>query len=120
MNVGKLTRGDFLTTVAKGGIVIIGFTAPTCATCRAFEPIFDRIAARFPDLIFGKVDTNEEAELASELTISHIPCLMIYRDEFLLFKQPGTFSEAQMDALISTAVGLDLERLRRHAAGEPT
>jgi thioredoxin 1 len=120
MTVRSLNRYNFESTIAEGGIVVVDFTASSCGACQTFEPVFTRIATHYPDVIFGKVDSEKEPELVSELAVSHIPCLLIYRDKFLLFKQPGSFSEAQMNELISTAVGLDMERLRREAAGEQT
>jgi thioredoxin 1 len=82
-----------------------------------FDPVFSRVADLFPNVVFAKVDAERESDLVSELTISHIPCLMIYRDEFLLFKEAGNFSESQLKELITTAVNLDMDRLRASVAG---
>jgi thioredoxin 1 len=118
MTVRDLNGSSFRSTVAEGGVVIIDFTSASCGACVTLDPIFARVAERYPDVIFGRVDAERESGLVSELAIAHIPCLVIYRDEFLLFKQPGNFSEAQLDELISTAVHLDMERLRASLAGE--
>jgi thioredoxin 1 len=119
MNVRNLNGSDFRSTVQEGGVVIIDVTAASCGACMTFDPIFARVAERHPDVIFGRVDAERESGLVSELAIAHIPCLVIYRDGFLLFKQPGNFTEAQLDELISTAVHLDMKRLRASVAGEP-
>jgi thiol-disulfide isomerase/thioredoxin len=118
MTIRNLDRRSFRSTVAEGGVVIVDWTASSCGACATFDPIFARVAKRYPDLIFGRIDTEKEADLVSELAISHIPCLIIYRNEFLLFKQSGNFSESQLEELISTAVSLDMERLRASVAGD--
>ena len=118
MTIRDLNHDNFGAAVGKGGVLVIDVTAASCGACTQFEPIFARVSERFPSVRFGRVDAEAEAALISELAISHIPCLVIYRDEFVLFKQAGNFSEAQVEQLISTAVGLDMEQLRASVSDE--
>ena len=118
MTIKDLNQDNFSAAVGEGGVLVVDFTAASCGACTKFEPVFARISERFPSVMFGKVDAEAEAALISELAISHIPCLVIYRDEFVLFKQAGNFSEAQVEQLISTAVGLDMEQLRASVSDE--
>jgi thioredoxin 1 len=118
MTIRDLGRGNFTEVIAERGVVVVDVTTTACGACAAFDPIFARVAERFPDLLFGKIEAEKEADLVSELAISHIPCLIIYRDEFLLFKQSGIFSESQLEELISTALSMDMERLRASISGE--
>jgi thioredoxin 1 len=118
MTMRLLTRDNFKAALEKGGVVVLEVTSATCGACKTFDPVFARVAERHPDIVFAQIDAGAESELVSELNISHIPCLMIYRDEFVLFNQPGTFSEEQVEELISTAVNLDMERLRASMADD--
>jgi thioredoxin 1 len=112
MTIRLLTRENFQTALAEGGVVVVDVTAATCGACKTFDPVFSRVAERHPEIVFAQIDAGTESGLVSELNINHIPCLMIYRDEFVLFKQPGNFTEEQVEELVTTAVNLDMERLR--------
>src|SRR6185312_11071984 len=84
--------------------------------CRQFAPIFDRAAAKYPDALFGKVDTEAQPELAVAFEISSIPTLMVVRDGIILYAQPGALPESALDELITQARALDMDEVRRQIA----
>ena len=118
MATTEITTRNFEPTIAKEGIVLLDFWASWCGPCRTFGPIFERVAEKNPDLTFGKVDTEAEQELAGGLGIQSIPTLMIFRDQVLLFSQPGLIPEEALDDLVARARALDMDEVRRQVAAQ--
>jgi thioredoxin 1 len=107
-----LDSSNFVSNVSRDGIVLVEFWAPWCGACRAFTPIFERVADKHPEHTFGKLDTEGSADIASKLGLQHVPALALYRDGILLFLESGSFEEARLEDILSQAEGLDMNAVR--------
>ncbi|GEJ57294.1 thioredoxin family protein [Anaeromyxobacter diazotrophicus] len=116
--VVEITEQNFKPTVDRDGIVLVDWWAPWCGPCRAFGPIFEQVAARHPDLTFGKVNTEVEQQLAAAFEIRSIPTLMILRDRVLLFSQPGALPGQALEELIGKVRALDMEQVKAEIAAQ--
>jgi len=112
MSTVDLHVDDFEKTVVGDGIVLVDFWATWCGPCRSFAPIFEQAAQENPDVVFAKVDTEAEQELAGGLQIQSIPTLMIFRDGILMFSQPGALPKGTLDDLISQVRALDMDEVK--------
>jgi thioredoxin 1 len=100
----------------KTGIAVLDWWAPWCGPCRAFAPVFERVSEQTPDVVFGKINTDEEQALAAAFQITAIPTLMIFRDGILLFAQPGVVSADALGQLLQQVKALDMDEVRRKLA----
>ncbi|ABK44363.1 thioredoxin [Magnetococcus marinus MC-1] len=111
-----LTKDNFQETVTGDNIVIVDFWASWCGPCKAFAPIFEKVSESNPDVVFAKVNTDEQRELAMEFQIRSIPTLMIFRDNVIIFSQPGMLPEQALVELIGKAKELDMDEVRKEIA----
>jgi thioredoxin 1 len=114
----QITEKTFDSTV-KQGIVVLDFWAAWCGPCRAFAPTFEAAAARHPDVVFGKVNTEEEPRLASAFGIRAIPTLAVLRDGVLLALQPGMVPAAGLDELVKKVRALDMDEVQKSIEATP-
>ncbi len=112
MGTREITLGNLKQTIDSDEIVLLDFWAEWCGPCRTFGPIFEDASRRHPDIVFDKVDTEGQQDLAAAFRITSIPTLMAFRDRVLVFAQPGLVSGAQLDRLIEAVKGLDMDEVR--------
>ncbi|MEU5894221.1 thioredoxin domain-containing protein [Streptomyces sp. NPDC047461] len=113
----ELTKDNFEETVTGSEIVLIDFWAAWCGPCRMFGPVYEKAAARHPDIVFGKVDTEAQPELAGAFQISSVPTLMAVRDRTVLYAQPGALPPHALEELIGKIRAVDMVDVRRQPAG---
>ena len=111
-----LTTQNFQEHVEKPGILVIDWWATWCGPCRAFAPIYDKASDKFEDVVFGKIDTDAEQELAATFEIRSIPTLMVFRDQVLVFARPGMIPGPALEDLVEKVKGLDMAEVQRKVA----
>ncbi|MCC6211597.1 MAG: thioredoxin [Burkholderiales bacterium] len=111
-----LTRENFEQTVNGNPIVVVDFWAPWCGPCRGFAPVFEKASEAHPDVVFGKINSDEQQELAAAFNIRSIPTLMVFREKVILFQQAGALPGQALDQVLTQAKALDMAKVHQEIA----
>lgn len=118
MAVIELTKENFEETITSNDFVIVDFWAPWCGPCRSFAPTYESVSEDHPDIVFAKVNTEEEQEIAAHFQIRSIPTLMIFREKVIIFSQAGALPESGFRDLVQKAGELDMTEVHQQIAKE--
>ena len=116
MATKEITLENLDSTIDNNDIVFLDFWAEWCGPCKMFEPVFEKAAETHKDIVFGKIDTEAQQELAAGFGIRSIPTLMAFRENILVFSQPGALNGGQLEQVIDAVKGLDMEDVRAKVA----
>ncbi|KUF06482.1 thioredoxin [Leucobacter sp. G161] len=118
MSTVEITKDNLEETITSGGIVVLDFWAAWCGPCRSFAPVFEKAAETHEDIVFGKIDTEAEQELAGMFGITSIPTVMAFRDGINVFSQAGALPAPTLEQLVDAVRGLDMDEVRTQLAKE--
>jgi len=118
MSVVELSKDNFEQVVTGNPTVVVDYWAPWCGPCRGFAPVFERVAEANPEVVFAKVNTDVEQEIAAHFQIRSIPTLMVFRDQIIVFSQPGALPQNALEQIVAKAKELDMDQVRKQIAQE--
>ena len=113
-----LTKDNFVDTVQNNDFVIIDFWAPWCGPCQQFAPVYTEMSEKYPDVVFAKVNTEDEQELAAQFNVRSIPTLAIFREQVILYMEAGALPPASLEEIIAKAGELDMAEVKKQIEEE--
>jgi len=116
----ELGKDSFHEAIGNNAIVFVDFWASWCGPCKSFAPVYEKAAEKYTDIVFAKVNTEEEQELSMQFQIRSIPTLMIFRDQIMLYNQAGSLPEPALEDIIAKVQELDMEEVRRQIEEQET
>ena len=116
MAVVELTKDNFEQVITTNPMVIVDYWAPWCGPCRGFAPVFEAVAEANPDVVFAKVNTDDEQEIAQHFQIRSIPTLMVFKEQVIVFSQAGALPKGPFEQVVSQAKALDMAEVRKQMA----
>ncbi|MCI4011542.1 thioredoxin family protein [Brevibacterium sp. ZH18] len=116
MSTIEITKDNFETTINDSSILLLDFWADWCGPCKQFAPVYEEASEQYSDVVFGKVDTEAQQELAGLFAISSIPTLVAFREGIVVFAQPGALAAPQLEQVITAVKGLDMDEVRAELA----
>ncbi len=120
MAVIELTSANFESTITENPFIVVDYWAPWCGPCRSFAPVFEKVSNDHPEIVFAKVNTEEEQQLAAHFQIRSIPTLMIFRDQVIIYSQAGALPESGFRDLLSQASALNMDEVHANIAKQRT
>ncbi len=120
----NVTQENFEQVITGNDMVLVDFWAPWCGPCRSFAPAYEQLSEKYPDIVFAKINTEEQQALASYFQIRSIPTLMIFREKIIIFSQPGALPASALEEIIDKTKALDMaevhREIKKEKAGEKT
>jgi thioredoxin 1 len=116
MATTELTKDNFEEVVAGNDMVVVDFWAPWCGPCKGFAPVYEAASEKYPDVVFAKVNTDKEQELAGHFAIRSIPTIALFRETVMLFSQAGALPAAGLESIIEQARAVDMKKVHEEIA----
>ena len=116
----ELTKDNFNATIENSAVVIVDFWAPWCGPCRMFAPTFEAVSEQHPDVVFAKLNTEDQQELAASFNIRSIPTLMVFREKVIVFTQAGMLPKAGFEQVVQKSLELDMTKVHAEIAAQET
>ena len=116
----ELTKENFNETIEKNDMVIVDFWAPWCGPCRMFAPTFEAVSENYPNVVFAKLNTEDQQELAASFNLRSIPTLMVFRENVIIFSQAGMLPKAGFEQVVQKSLELDMAVVHAEVAAQAT
>ncbi len=120
MAVVELTKENFEQVITSNPTVVVDYWAPWCGPCRGFAPVFEKVSEQHEDVVFAKVNTDDEQEIAAHFQIRSIPTLMVFREQIIVFSQPGALAQGAFEQVVAKAKELDMVEVRKQLDSQVT